>query len=38
VHLFAADHNQVFHFASGHEAEVPAVPAHAWQSRGPPAA
>jgi uncharacterized protein len=38
VHRFAADHNQVFHFASGHEAEVPAVPAHAWQSRGPPAA
>ncbi len=26
------------HSASYHEADVPAVPAHAWQSRGPPAA
>jgi hypothetical protein len=38
VPLFSASHNQVFYSASYHEADVPAVPAHAWQSRGPPAA
>ena len=38
VQLFTASHTQVFHSASYHEADVPAVPAHAWQSRGPPAA
>jgi hypothetical protein len=36
--LFTANHTQVFYSASYHEADVPAVPAHAWQSRGPPAA
>ncbi len=38
VHLFTASQTQVSYSASYHEADVPAVPAHAWQSRGPPAA
>lgn len=36
--LFAAIPRLVSSVASYHEADVPAVPAHAWQSRGPPAA
>lgn len=36
--LFAASLDLVSVVASHHEADVPAVPAHAWQSRGPPAA
>ena len=36
--LFAASHDPVSAVVSLHEADVPAVPAHAWQSRGPPAA
>jgi hypothetical protein len=36
--LFAVRHDPVSAVASYHEADVPALPAHAWQSRGPPAA
>jgi hypothetical protein len=36
--LFALCPDLVSCVASSHEADVPAVPAHAWQSRGPPAA
>jgi hypothetical protein len=36
--LFAFSHDLVSSVASYHEADVPAAPAHAWQSRGPPAA
>jgi hypothetical protein len=36
--LFAVHPDLVSCVASPHEADVPAVPAHAWQSRGPPAA
>lgn len=36
--LFASRHDLDSPVASHHEADVPAVPAHAWQSRGPPAA
>ena len=38
LQVFTASRQQVLYFASYHEAVVPAVPAHAWQSRGPPAA
>lgn len=38
LQLFTASQSQVPYSASYHEADVPAVPAHAWQSRGPPAA
>jgi hypothetical protein len=38
LQLFTASLDPASYFASYHEAVVPAVPAHAWQSRGPPAA
>jgi hypothetical protein len=38
VQLFTATPARVLYSASSHEADVPAVPDHAWQSRGPPAA
>lgn len=38
LQLFVASQTPVLYSASHHEADVPAVPAHAWQSRGPPAA
>jgi hypothetical protein len=36
--LIAASHAFVPSVASYYQADVPAVPGHAWQSRGPPAA
>ncbi len=35
--LFTSSQILFFYVASSYEADVPAVPAHAWQSRGPPA-
>jgi hypothetical protein len=36
--LFAFGHDLVSSVGSYHETDVPAVPAYAWQSRGPPPA